>query len=112
MPEEQVVKFIVGIMSGIEYLHRNGIIHRNIKPENILIGSKENIKIGDFGISFELENSLKYANTSIGAHTYGSVEQLMGISFDSSTDIWSIGCIIHELCCLEVTYTLRIASLL
>ena len=102
IPEEKIIRFIQGILSGTEHLHKNKIVHRNLKPENILFDSKGNIKITDYCISNELENTLKYANTSIGAHTYASVEQLMGISCDSSTDIWSIGCIIHELCCLEV----------
>lgn len=102
MQEEKVLRFTSGILSGLEYLHGNKITHGNLKPENILFDSKGNIKIADFGISLELEQTLKYANTSIGAHTYASVEQLMGISYDASTDIWAMGCILHELCCLEV----------
>jgi NIMA (never in mitosis gene a)-related kinase len=101
--EEKIIRYIQGILLGVEHLHKNKIVHGNLKPENILFDSKGNIKISDYCISNELENTLKYANTSIGARTYASAEQLMGISFDCTTDIWSIGCIIHELCCLKVS---------
>eukprot|EP01022_Parablepharisma_sp_SALTPOND_P007274 TRINITY_DN1296_c1_g1_i6.p1 TRINITY_DN1296_c1_g1~~TRINITY_DN1296_c1_g1_i6.p1 ORF type:complete len:285 (+),score=25.57 TRINITY_DN1296_c1_g1_i6:1140-1994(+) len=89
---------LIGMLLGIQYIHANGIIHRDLKPENILLDNAGNAKIGDFGTS----RSVKYSYTVPGTLPYISPEALKGEKYGANTDIWSLGCIVHELCCLKV----------
>jgi len=63
-----------------------------------------NPKISDFGISKTLENSKKYTNSIVGSYFYMSPEALKGDSYSTSSDVWSLGCIMHELCTFKVSF--------
>jgi serine/threonine protein kinase len=88
------------ILSGLNYLHENNIIHRDIKLENILYDPKNNIaKIGDFGLSREFDYDLSVQYTDVGTYPYKPPELLLGLThYTSSFDIWSEGCILVEIC--------------
>lgn len=80
------------------YLHVIGRqIHRDIKPANILINSKGEVKLTDFGISKELEESNQFANTFVGTVTYMSPERIEGKRYNHLSDIWSFGMVILEM---------------
>jgi len=72
-------------------------LHRDIKPENILINSKGEIKLTDFGISRNLENTDFLCNTFVGTINYMSLERLEVKKYDHLSDIWSLGLIVIEL---------------
>jgi len=101
IPEDMVLKFMKQILLGVMALHKNGILHRDLKPENILVDSKGNLKLSDFGISKQLSGFMPYAETAKGTLWYSSPEVLNGERYNSCADIWSLGCIFHELCCLK-----------
>ena len=88
------------ILSGLNYLHENNIIHRDIKLENILYDSKKNIvKIGDFGLSRQFDYDLSTIYTDVGTYPYKPPELLLGLThYSTSFDIWSTGCILVEIC--------------
>jgi serine/threonine protein kinase len=88
------------ILSGLNYLHENNIIHRDIKLENILYDSKKNIvKIGDFGLSRQFDYDLNTIYTDVGTYPYKPPELLLGLThYSTSFDIWSTGCILVEIC--------------
>jgi len=88
------------ILSGLNYLHENNIIHRDIKLENILYDSKNNIaKIGDFGLSRQFDYDLSTIYTDVGTYPYKPPELLLGLThYSTSFDIWSTGCILVEIC--------------
>ena len=92
------------MLLGLQYIHKNGIIHRDLKPLNILLDKNGNPKISDFGISKTLENSKKYTGTIVGSYIYMSPEALKGSYYDTKADIWSLGCIMHELCSFKVNF--------
>jgi cell division cycle 2-like protein len=102
-------KILKQLFLGINYLHTNNIIHRDIKPENILIDSRLNIKITDYGISkldyFSSKNkpieSVEYVQTV----WYRAPEVLEMKFCNNKSDMWSIGCIMFELLSLR-TYVL------
>jgi NIMA (never in mitosis gene a)-related kinase len=100
--EDKIMELLIGMLLGIQYIHQNGIIHRDLKPKNILIDDMGNPKISDFGISKTLEACKKRTNTIVGSYTYMSPEALKGNECETNSDIWSLGCIIHELCCFVV----------
>ena len=88
------------ILNGLNYLHENNIIHRDIKLENILYDPKNNIaKIGDFGLSRQFDYDLNAQYTDVGTYPYKPPELLLGLThYTSSFDIWSTGCILVEIC--------------
>jgi len=100
--EGKLIDLLVGMLLGIQYIHQNGIIHWDLKPQNILLDKRGNPKISDFGISKTLEKATKYPQSIVGTFIYMSPEALKGKSSNTNTDIWSLGCIMHELCCFKV----------
>lgn len=99
--ESQIWKWFMQICQGLEYIHGNKIIHRDLKAHNIFLSKSGDVKIGDFGISRVLSNSSELANTSIGTPYYISPEVCKGEPYDYKADIWSLGCILYELCSLK-----------
>ena len=87
------------ILNGLNYLHENNIIHRDIKLENILYDPKNNIaKIGDFGLSRQFDYDLSIQYTDVGTYPYKPPELLLGLThYTSSLDIWSTGCVLVEI---------------
>eukprot|EP01129_Flabellula_baltica_P011567 TRINITY_DN5097_c0_g1_i1.p1 TRINITY_DN5097_c0_g1~~TRINITY_DN5097_c0_g1_i1.p1 ORF type:complete len:220 (-),score=34.40 TRINITY_DN5097_c0_g1_i1:93-752(-) len=90
--------FIVNqILEAVAYMHSNGICHRDLKLENILMCDKEllSIKITDFGFSKDFSNNA--LQTSCGTPDYAAPEILSGMPYDNSVDIWSTGVITYML---------------
>lgn len=85
------------IMWGLGYLHYERRLHRDIKPGNVLINSRGEVKLADFGISRTLDDSTAMSSTSVGTFKYMSVERLMGTEYNASSDVWSVGIMLLEL---------------
>ncbi|KAF2841913.1 mitogen-activated protein kinase [Patellaria atrata CBS 101060] len=89
-------KIAEAILGGLTYLYVNHrIIHRDIKPSNVLVNSKGQIKLCDFGVSSELEGSV--AETFVGTGTYMAPERIQGSSYTVKSDVWSVGLTLMEL---------------
>ncbi|XP_053570274.1 serine/threonine-protein kinase Nek11 [Bombina bombina] len=102
--ESQVVEWLIQLLLGVYYMHERRILHRDLKATNIFL--KNNLlKIGDFGVSRLLMGSCDLATTFTGTPYYMSPEALKHQGYDSKSDIWSLGCILHEMCCLEHAFT-------
>ena len=93
-----VLNFINQILEGIKHAHATKIVHRDIKPQNILVDQHQTLKILDFGIAKALsETTMTQTNHVLGTVQYLSPEQARGETTDNGTDIYSIGVVLYEM---------------
>lgn len=96
IPEKILAKITSEVLKGLSYLRElHQIIHRDVKPSNILINSHGEIKLCDFGVSGQLIDSM--ANSFVGTRSYMSPERLQGIHYSVQSDIWSLGLSLVEM---------------
>lgn len=96
-PLEAVVDIIKGILDGLAYAHEKGVIHRDIKPDNIILLKDGRIKITDFGIAKIESSNLTQHGDLLGTPAYMSPEQCTGSPVDNRSDIFSTGAILYHL---------------
>ncbi|XP_063011849.1 serine/threonine-protein kinase Nek11 isoform X2 [Melospiza melodia melodia] len=102
--QSQVIDWFIQLLLGVNYMHERRILHRDLKAKNIFL--KDNLlKIGDFGVSCLLMGSCDLATTFTGTPYYMSPEVLKHQGYDTKSDIWSLGCILYEMCCMNHAFT-------
>ena len=89
------------MLYGLQYVHKYKILHRDLKTSNIFLSSNGTVKIGDFGVSKVLEETEANAETVIGTPYYLSPEICKSEPYGYKSDVWSLGCILYELCTLK-----------
>src|SRR5258708_14398301 len=96
LPTEEVLQLARQICRGLDYAHSNGIIHRDVKPANIMITANGTVKIMDFGIA---KSGGQVTNTGqvLGTPNYMSPEQVKGRLLDGRSDLFSLGVILYEM---------------
>jgi len=96
IPENILGKITSAVLKGLSYLRdKHAIMHRDVKPSNILVNSSGEIKICDFGVSGQLIDSM--ANSFVGTRSYMSPERLQGTHYSVQSDIWSLGLSLVEM---------------
>ena len=99
-PLQRAVEIVEGILTALQYSHKNGIVHRDIKPGNIMITDSGDTKVMDFGIARALADSgatLTSTWNIVGTAQYLSPEQATGGQADARSDLYSVGCLFYEL---------------
>jgi len=99
IPLPQIENYINQVGDALDYAHTQGIIHRDVKPSNILIDEQDNCLLMDFGIARRIEGDDKLTKTGnvIGTPAYMSPEQGQGLSLDGRSDIYALGVILYEM---------------
>ena len=100
VPIAEAAEIVSGVLDALEYSHRVGIVHRDIKPGNIMLTSTGAVKVMDFGIARAIEDSastVTQTHTVVGTAQYLSPEQARGESVDARSDLYSTGCLLYEL---------------
>lgn len=100
LPINEAVQITVGVLSALEYSHYEGIVHRDIKPGNIMITQDGKVKVMDFGIARAVADSsatMTSTNSVVGTAQYLSPEQARGEVVDARSDLYSTGCLLYEL---------------
>jgi NIMA (never in mitosis gene a)-related kinase len=77
------------------------VLHRDLKPANVFLDANNNVKLGDFGLARVLSHETSFAKTFVGTPYYMSPEQMNNMSYNEKSDIWSMGCLLYELCALR-----------
>ncbi|WP_280695744.1 protein kinase [Kitasatospora sp. GP82] len=100
MPTEQALKMTAAVLSALEASHDQGLVHRDIKPGNVMVSTKGVVKVMDFGIARALQSgvtSMTQTGMVVGTPQYLSPEQALGKSVDARSDLYSVGCMLFEL---------------
>lgn len=95
--EDRTLFYAAEILESLEYLHMQGIIYRDLKPENVLLDSEGHVKLTDFGLSKKFFSGEKKAYSFCGTPEYLAPEILKGIGHDHAVDFWSLGALIYEM---------------
>jgi eukaryotic-like serine/threonine-protein kinase len=96
-PIHLAVDYARQILAAIRFAHRHGIVHRDIKPHNVLVDGEGRLKVTDFGIARAGVSQMTEAGSIIGTAQYLSPEQAKGASVDQTSDLYSVGVVLYEL---------------
>jgi serine/threonine-protein kinase len=107
MPSQRAIEVIADACQALNFSHQHGIIHRDVKPANIMISKAGAVKVMDFGIARALAdaNSVTQTAAVIGTAQYLSPEQARGEKVDARSDVYSLGCVLYEILTGEPPFT-------
>ena len=91
-----IVRIMSEILNALDYSHRQGVIHRDVKPANIFLLSDGSVKVADFGIAHIESSNLTQVGTVMGTPSYMSPEQIMGLPVDGRSDLFSAGVVLYQ----------------
>lgn len=101
-------KFSYQIILGINYLHSNCLLHRDLKPDNILLDDNNNVKICDFGLARQIYQPLREFTNEVMTLNYRPPELCFGeTKYSVAVDVWSIGCTLAEIALNEMLFTAK-----
>jgi serine/threonine-protein kinase len=97
LPLARVSDIVVAVADALDYAHRQNVVHRDIKPTNIMVTKDNSIKVMDFGIARMTSSTKTQTSSILGTPSYMSPEQLNGVTVDGRSDIFSLGVVFFEL---------------
>jgi serine/threonine protein kinase len=93
--EAVLAKIALQMLCGLTYLHSKNHLHRDIKPGNVLLNWRGEVKLSDFGISRQLPEEVDFSRTAVGTRSYMSPERIEGGRYSFKSDVWGIGLILY-----------------
>ncbi|KAM7111399.1 serine/threonine-protein kinase Nek3 [Molossus nigricans] len=100
-PEDKILHWFAQLCLGVNHIHKKHVLHRDIKSKNIFLTQNGKVKLGDFGSARLLSNPMAFACTYVGTPYYVPPEIWENMPYNNKSDIWSLGCILYELCTLK-----------
>jgi len=106
LPEDEAVRLTLQIARALGFAHEHGLVHRDVKPQNVLLNGDGQAKVTDFGIarSLDVKGGLTQTGTVLGTSDYIAPEQARGSRVDAQSDIYSLGAVLYELLTGEVPF--------
>ena len=102
----RALELALGVADGLAFAHEHGLVHRDVKPQNVLLSKEGEVKVTDFGIarSLHVEHGVTQTGTVIGTGEYLAPEQASGKPVSPATDVYSLGVVLWELLAGEVPF--------
>ncbi|HET6174866.1 MAG TPA: Stk1 family PASTA domain-containing Ser/Thr kinase [Gaiellales bacterium] len=97
LPPERAIAIAMQVLAGLRYAHEHGVVHRDVKPHNVLVGDDGRIKVTDFGIAHAGDPQMTEVGSIVGTAQYLSPEQARGRRVGPQTDIYSLGVVLYEM---------------
>ena len=104
-PVKTAVEYARQVLAAVGFAHRHGIVHRDIKPHNVLVDREGRVKVADFGIARAGASEMTEAGSIVGTAQYLSPEQARGAPVDQTSDVYSVGVVLYELLTGQVPFT-------
>src|SRR5262245_55212163 len=104
-PVSVAVDYAQQILAALRFAHRNGLVHRDIKPHNVLVDAEGHVKVTDFGIARAGASQMTEEGSIIGTAQYLSPEQARGTTVDQTSDLYSLGVVLYEMLTGNVPFT-------
>ncbi len=99
LPIDQVVNIVYKCAKAPHYAHSRGVVHRDVKPSNILLTQNGDVRIVDFGIALVADSDVSRLEGVAGSPAYMSPEQVQGLELDARSDLYSLGAVMYEMLC-------------
>ncbi|KAG8585051.1 hypothetical protein GDO81_004876 [Engystomops pustulosus] len=99
--ERTILHWFVQMCLAVQHIHEKRVMHRDIKAKNIFLTQRRTIKLGDFGSARVLSSPMAYACTYVGTPYYVPPEIWENLPYNNKSDIWSLGCVLYEICTLK-----------
>src|SRR5436305_5760934 len=106
LPVRRAVELALPVADGLAFAHQEGLVHRDVKPQNVLLSSEGEVKVTDFGIarSLHVEHGVTQTGTVLGTGEYLAPEQASGKPVSPATDVYSLGVVLWELLAGDVPF--------
>ncbi|XP_042594964.1 serine/threonine-protein kinase Nek3 isoform X3 [Cyprinus carpio] len=105
--EDVILKWFAQMCLGTKHIHDKRVLHRDLKSKNIFLTVSGTVKLGDFGSACSLNSAKAYVQTYVGTPYYVSPEIWDNKPYNNKSDVWSLGCVLYELCTLQHPFQSR-----